>query len=328
MSSKDFIESLKYKIKRVLLQYPKAQLPLSYFRSRTRLAQSIFRREIIGLHEEKFIFIISCGRSGTTLLRRLLIENYAIYIPPETYILGSLVEVFQHASPLKWEDRVSLIIGKFQCHPEFDTFGPIDFQEVYKRAIGVPKDERSLGLIVKVFFEELGRASQIDFEWLGDKTPINFRSLGLIEAIFPRAKFIHLMRDPADVVYSIAQMGQHGDAESAARRWQDSIHAWRAFQQTIPEDRWVEIKYEELVTDTLESLEKIACPFGLPRREQKIFAGNSLGDVGIRPHHKKVLEPVNSISIGKGRSRLTNEERNSIAPIINKLAKKNGYDPV
>ncbi|MFP4307060.1 MAG: sulfotransferase family protein [Desulfococcaceae bacterium] len=323
-----WINSIRHKGSNALIRYPRAQYPLAYICSKWALFKGLFSRQVVGHDEPKFLFIVSCGRSGTTLLRRLLVENYAIYIPPETYILSRLVSTFLRMSSLSWEEKVSLAISSFQYHHEFYTFGPIDLKLVHNRAISVSHHERSLGIIVRIFFEELAKLNQIDCEWFGDKTPMYFGSLGLIQSIFPSAKFVHIVRDPADVISSIVSMGQHGDAESAAFRWRKSINAWHAFKKSLPAGRSLEITYEKLVTDTESTLEIIQKVFGLPKRKAMISVGHSLQDVHAHEHLKNVLKPVKPDNIGKGRAKLSNEERAQIRPITNKLAQHYGYEPI
>jgi hypothetical protein len=39
-----------------------------------------------------FLFIAGAGRSGNTLLRRMMMERLSIYMPPETYVLSRLAD--------------------------------------------------------------------------------------------------------------------------------------------------------------------------------------------------------------------------------------------
>jgi len=59
------------------------------------------------------IFIIGSGRSGNTLLRRILTGSEELYIPPETYVLGDTIRNFPEYSRLEWPSTCQLILGKF-----------------------------------------------------------------------------------------------------------------------------------------------------------------------------------------------------------------------
>ena len=49
---------------------------------------SLFYDSVIDAHSCPF-FIVSSGRSGSTFLRKLMIENYDVNIPPESVIFNS-----------------------------------------------------------------------------------------------------------------------------------------------------------------------------------------------------------------------------------------------
>lgn len=221
-----------------------------------------------------------------------------------------------------------MALGRFEYHPEFETFGRVDMTEVYRNAITLPSRRRTLGEIIRIFYEELAREKGVSYRWLGDKTPSNTFNLGLVQKIFPRARFLHIVRDPADVIDSIARMGQHGDTKEAAERWRDSVTAWRRFRLMMPSDQVLEIRYEDLVEDMVGTLDTVSSFFGLPDREGDSPDAHVLGDVGMRSHHRNVLEPVGAGYTGKGRERLTESQREMAGPIVNELAQFYGYDPV
>lgn len=68
-------------------------------------------------------FIIGSGRSGSTLLRRILCANPELHIPPETYVLGPAISLWEATEGDAWPVRVGRILDLFERHPEFETFG-------------------------------------------------------------------------------------------------------------------------------------------------------------------------------------------------------------
>lgn len=67
-------------------------------------------------------FIIGSGRSGNTLLRRIIVQSPGIHIPPETYVLLSLVKLFRQNNHLLWRQIVNLMLANIEYNSEFDTF--------------------------------------------------------------------------------------------------------------------------------------------------------------------------------------------------------------
>ncbi len=94
---------------------------------------------------------------------------------------------------------------------------------------------------------------------IGEKTPDNVVNLGLLWNIFPKAKFVHIIRDGRDVAVSGWFHNQRissewaskkfGSLEGFARhyapRWVDQVSKGRAQGKKNP-DNYMEIRYEDL----------------------------------------------------------------------------------
>jgi hypothetical protein len=88
-----------------------------------------------------------------------------------------------------------------------------------------------------------------------DKMPANFQMLGLIHAVFPKARIIHVMRHPADncisiynTPYSVSPDFGH-DRDNivfAYRQYQRLMEHWRT---VLPPGAILDVHYEELVED-------------------------------------------------------------------------------
>ena len=88
-----------------------------------------------------------------------------------------------------------------------------------------------------------------------DKMPHNFLRVGLIHAVFPNARIIHVRRHPVDNCLSIYFQNFKGDhpyayeLESLAfyrREYERLMLHWR---EVMPADRYFEFNYEDLVAD-------------------------------------------------------------------------------
>jgi hypothetical protein len=104
-----------------------------------------------------------------------------------------------------------------------------------------------------------------------DKMPANFNNLGLIHAVFPNAKIIHMRRNPIDTCLSIyfhdfqashAYANDLGDLANYYGAYLRIMQHWRA---RLPEGRLLDASYEELVRDqeswTRRMLEFIDLPW-------------------------------------------------------------------
>ena len=91
-------------------------------------------------------------------------------------------------------------------------------------------------------------AAQLGADVWGQKTPRLVRHLDLLEANFPSARFIHLIRDPRAVVNSLIRSDVHrSDAYHAAVRWLNDVRFGLDFEARRPETT-LRVQYEDLVS--------------------------------------------------------------------------------
>ena len=101
-----------------------------------------------------------------------------------------------------------------------------------------------------------------------DKMPHNFARLGLLTLLFPRAKFIHCVRDPLDVrascyfQYDISAPFAH-DLESLGRFYRNYERLMEHWRGTLPSPI-LDVPYEALVGDPEDWTRKLLEFLGLP----------------------------------------------------------------
>jgi hypothetical protein len=101
-------------------------------------------------------------------------------------------------------------------------------------------------------------AENQQMERWGDKTPEYTRHLPVLRELFPSAQFIHIVRDGRDVALSGYQMHFGAkNAYAAAREWGDVLAHVQAFAATMPEASFLELRYEDLLTDTQAQFARI-----------------------------------------------------------------------
>lgn len=281
---------------------------------------------------EKCLFIVGCGRSGNTLLRRLLMEKYDIYLPPETYVLGSQIVDYKAGKNKSWAHRVETALARLEYQHEFETFGIASLSPFALDAKEWPVDKRSFQDLIINLYKWMASLHGRHVEWVGDKTPLNTLNLGLINRAFPRAKFVFMERDPVDVVASYLNAGIYSSPSEAAERWVKSYLAWEGFSKLKPSTDIIEIKYEDLVSDSSQCITDIGNKFHIPLGDEKKIRANAkdsfLGDVGMRLHHSNVLKAPSSSSIGKGRSNMDPVGLSCVRNVIGNLAVMRGYKKI
>ena len=270
-------------------------------------------------------FIIGSGRSGNTLLRSILSGNSDISIPPESYRIPFAIKKFHIFNNRDWEDIVSQVLKEFEDCKEFYTW-EIDITDAQKRLENIADSKRTLSNIFDELFctytEKHSPGSKI---W-GDKTPMNTLYLDWIGTVFPRYKFIHIIRDGRDVASSYLKMERYDTILEAANRWINSIESAQSFGSKIKEN-YMEIRYEELVTKPEEVI-KDTCDFLDIDYDSKMLDHTKqvkkLGDTD-KEHHSNLSKPISSDSVGKWRNNLSESDQESITKLLHKHLQRLGY---
>jgi len=89
------------------------------------------------------------------------------------------------------------------------------------------------------------------------------RHFDRIPAVFPNAKFIHLVRDPRDVARSSIGMGWAGNVYYGVDHWIDTELSWKRLQKKISPERYFEINFEDLILSPDATLKRLCLFLGV-----------------------------------------------------------------
>ena len=270
-------------------------------------------------------FIIGSGRSGNTLLRSILSGNSDISIPPESYRIPFAIKKFHIFNNRDWDNLISQVLKEFKDCKEFYTW-EIDITDVQKRLEDIADSKRTLSNIFDELFCTYAEKHSPGSKIWGDKTPMNTLYLDWIGTVFPRSKFIHIIRDGRDVASSYLKMERYDTILEAANRWINSIESAQSFGSKIKEN-YIEIRYEELVTKPEEVI-KDTCDFLDIDYDSKMLDHTKqvkkLGDTD-KEHHSNLSKPISSDSVGKWRNNLSESDQESITKLLHKHLQRLGY---
>lgn len=205
-------------------------------------------------HDNPF-FIIGSGRCGSTLLRLILDGHSRIVMPPETWFLLDWTRRFD-ATALLTKSEVEEIIDLTTNHcrwPEFEI-NAVEFQ-AQARAVQQP----TLRSLADLVFDEFRRREGCT-RW-GEKTPRYFRIIPELAKIFPDARFIHLVRDGRDVAKSFYdRKWLDGCLHRNTAEWMKATDAVLRDSSQLGDNRFLEVRYEDLVLETEATIGRI-CDF-------------------------------------------------------------------
>jgi len=78
--------------------------------------------------------------------------------------------------------------------------------------------------------------------------------------LWPSACFIYLLRDGRDVARSCIGMGWAGNVWTGVEVWNRAERAWESMRGSLPNDRFIEVRFEDLVKNPARELARV-CDF-------------------------------------------------------------------
>ncbi|HEY3782953.1 MAG TPA: sulfotransferase [Fimbriimonadaceae bacterium] len=139
-----------------------------------------------------------------------------------------------------------------------------------------------------------------------DKNPYNFQRVGLIASIFPNAHFIHCRRDPVDSCLSFYMTcfkspPSYSFDKSAIvfyyRQYQRLADHWK---RVFSPDRWLEVQYEELVSNSEPTICKVLEFCGLEWNDRCLQPQDS-SRIITSSSHWQARQPVYRTSVERWR---------------------------
>lgn len=173
---------------------------------------------------ERPVFILSCIRSGSTLLRCILGTHPLIFAPHEIHLTGLSVTV---DSP---------------------------YASTAMQVAGLDQRELEHILWDRVLYDLLRTSGK---RIIVEKTPGNARAWNRLADCWPKAKFVFLLRDPANILASAVEARPDRDPDETAEIVLDLIEGVQRARTTLPGH---EVRYEHLVAKPEETLASL-CQF-------------------------------------------------------------------
>ncbi|HTW35985.1 MAG TPA: sulfotransferase [Rhizomicrobium sp.] len=234
------------------------------------------------------IFIVGMPRSGTTLIEQILASHPDVHGAGEVLAMLTLVRDFERK--------------RRTAFPSFVA----DLK---------PDDQRALGA---EYLARIGTLPEGKTRFV-DKMPSNAIFAGLIHLMLPNARIILCRRNPFDTClscYSILFSGQQNftyDLTELGRYYRTHETLMAHWRKVMPQDRFLEIEYEDVVED----IERKA-------RELVAFCGLEWSDQCLRFHESKrpvrtasmlqVRKPLYASSVGRWR-----QYRGELGPLFESL---------
>lgn len=245
-------------------------------------------------------FLVGVRRSGTNWLRRIVDAHPdASVIPSETYLLSHgiapLRERVQHG--LTGSARTGSL------HVDRDVF------------LDATRD--LCDCLLGSHLDSLDQPVHV----LGERTPDHVRVLDLVADVYPDAAVVHIVRDGRDVARSlVSQSWGPTTYREAAEEWVSGIRSAREHAPRLP--RYVEVSYEELLTDPVAQVPALYRFLGLADNDDVVRRALAEADV---PYN---VDPASTaVSAGKWRGGLASDDLRAVIDVAGPLLAELGYDP-
>ena len=257
--------------------------------------------------EPDFIFIGGAGRSGTTLFRAMLHAHPRIHCGPEAKLVSTLCR-----------NRGTWLAG----------MGP-DLAEA-----GVSPE--LLDASVRAFITTLMRGLAPEDLRVAEKTPHNLLHTAYLGQLFPRARFIHVIRDGRSVSASLVRqawidpntgkpLSYCQDIPHAATYWQQIVTSVRQQAPTVP-GRYLEVRYERLVTEPEAVMREVLAFLG--ERWDPAVLQHQRSDVALsslESSTEAVKAAVHTGAKEKWRKNLSDKELAQVMEIASGTLRELGY---
>lgn len=220
------------------------------------------------------IFILGLPRSGTTLVDRILSSH------PEVESIGEVNDLAMAIMQL--------------------ASGATSKEELVAKSSEIDGGRLAAAYCRSTRERSRGCAHIID------KTPLNFLYIGLIAKAMPRAKIIHLVRDPMDVGFAmyktLFRMGYPFSYDlHDIGRYMKAKDKLMAHWDTVLPGRIIHLRYEELVADQEEQTRALVSALDLEWNDACLsFHTNKTPSATASA--AQVRQPIYSSSVGKWRS--------------------------
>jgi hypothetical protein len=250
------------------------------------------------------LFVLGHYRSGTTLLHKLLaapahlgtVDTFDLLFPVAPAAVKRVTlpalqlavrrlgirQGFFYDSPLRLDDPNEVEPWLLALGSEWSSYWGYLFPRVgleyLNRFVGLEDPERRRGW-QRAYDQALRRAAaRSGGRALVIKDPPNTGRVGALLELWPDARFAHVKRDPADVLRSMRDLWRatilprfslqrisHRDVDRIVLgHYEALMGAWLAQRDRIDRGRLVEVGYEDLVADPLNTALRVADSLAVP----------------------------------------------------------------
>jgi hypothetical protein len=253
------------------------------------------------VQERSPIFIGGQRRSGTTLMSTMLDRHHRIACGPESHFASRF---------MPWHERISQEWSETVDRYGFGTEGV---------------DGAFAALADSIFTQH--QTLQGKARW-AENTPGNILRIEYLFRLFPRAQFIHILRDPRDAFCSIRAKSREDKPQWAKFTPQYTATDWCAAvimgkQWRTRPDRYTEVHYEDLVREPVTTMRNVLSFLQEEWNPAVVDLGPTAGTSDALA--RQLASPIYQSSMGRWNMELSVDEVEAIEAVAGDLMAELGY---
>lgn len=265
------------------------------------------------------IFIVGTQRSGTTLLRLILNAHPDIAIPEEARFFTPLLTP-QRIKRVLAGAELQKLVSYLRANEQFKLWN-FDREPFLNDLAN--RDSATLAEIMNLMFSSYA-ACEGKTRW-GDKS-LFFGSMQLLYEMFPRARFIHIVRDGRDVFDSWRSMDpSKGHPAVMALDWRHKLASIEKSIAQLPDSNTLTLRYEDLVSQPEDMVRSICTFLGIDF-DANMLEFHKTSQRYIGDHHSKLIfKAIDDANISKWRKNMSQDEIKIYELMAHKSLTQYGY---
>lgn len=257
----------------------------------------------------------------------MLNQHSKLFLPSEQYFLGGSIIKYKLYNFLIWRDLMKIIGGEL-VHTTGSHTWKCGAEAILPDLFNIEK--RCLQNVIDKIYRCYAAELSMDKMYWGDSTPPNTAYIQEIFSVFPKARYIFMIRDGRDVASAYkkggSEFGSLADPVYAAIHWNKSIDAYKWLCRKVAKVEL--ISYENLVRNSVKELKSVCSFLDVDYEQEMMNYHTAIPDVNIYKElrHANLFKQVSDSSVGQWKTLLSPEEIRKIELIIKENLIRFGYE--
>lgn len=249
------------------------------------------------------IFIGGCDRSGTTLLGDLLGNSPWTLTTPESQFMHELLLHLKLGSLTTPQGAAQWL----QNHFRFATWDMQLTPGELEQLLTLDNPRQAIEGIVQCYAKQYHSQKLSADVWV-DHTPDNFKYHAMLKALFPEARFVHIVRDGRAVCASIKDLDWGpNNAYTASRHWADRLQQALAVESAEGANCH-RVRFEDLVANPGSVLAELCAFIDIPFDASMLRGGGLVLPKFTRAQHRHVGRAPQASKANQWRQKLSRRE--------------------